>query len=239
MNLMQTTAAYHFVYTLSKFPPTLQDEVVKLMIQAAEATVGSRLALSLNQSFGSLLKVTKSTSGKLVSVGLVAVYLTIEAWNQLKLWWNGEITGIRCAKNIIDSFAGIAAGVGGGVAGAAAGSSIVTGIGMAIGTVVAPGAIAIGSLIGAVVGGVACATAANNLSDWLTQKIFNLPKDAAVENAYIFLELKYGNGPSNEKINSSFRQLALKYHPDKGGSYEDWHKLQVSMAVIKLSKGEI
>lgn len=38
MNLMQTTAAYNFVYTLSKFPPTLQDEVVKLMIQAAEAT---------------------------------------------------------------------------------------------------------------------------------------------------------------------------------------------------------
>ena len=28
MNLMQTTAAYNFVYTLSKFHPTLQDEVV-------------------------------------------------------------------------------------------------------------------------------------------------------------------------------------------------------------------
>jgi hypothetical protein len=239
MNLMQTTAAYNFIYTLSKFHPTLQDEVVKLLIQAAEAVGGSNVALSLSKSFESLLKVTKSTSGKLVSVGLVAVYLTIEAWNQLQLWWNGEITGKRCAKNIIDSFAGLAAGYGGGVAGAAAGSSIVNGIGVAMGTVVAPGAIAIGSVIGAVVGGVAFATAANHLSDWLTQKIFNLPKDAAVENAYIFLELKYGDGPSNDKINSSFRHLALKYHPDKGGSYDDCHKLQIAMAVIKLSKGEI
>ena len=35
MNLMQTTATYNFVYTLSKFNPTLQNEVVQLMIQAA------------------------------------------------------------------------------------------------------------------------------------------------------------------------------------------------------------
>ena len=97
--------------------------------------------------------------------------------------------------------------------------------------------VAMGSIIGAVLGGVTSATAANKISDWLTQKLFNLPKGAALENAYNFLGLEYG--ASNDEINSTFRQLALKYHPDKGGSYDDWHKLQVAMAIIKLSKGEI
>ncbi len=237
LKLIEATAAYNFISALSKLPPSVQNEVVQLTINAANIVVGSKLALTLHGSFNNLLQITKSTSGKIVAVGLVAVYLAFEAWNNLKLWWKGEITGIRCAKNVIDSLAGMTAGAVGGIAGAAVGSSIVTGIGVAIGAAVAPAALAVGSILGGVIGGVASATAASNISDWLTQKIFNLPKEVALENAYRFLDLEYG--ASNVEINSSFRHLALEYHPDKGGSYDDWHKLQVTMAIIKLSKGEI
>lgn len=219
-NLINKTATYTLIGTISKLDPTVQNKAIQLIINAAEATVGSELALS--QSFRNLLQLSKSTAGKIVSVGLVAIFLTREAIASLKLWWRGEISGIRCTKNIIDSIAGMAGGISGGMAGAAIGSLILPGIGTAI---------------GATVGGIAGSALTSNLSDWLTQKLFNLPKDVALENAYKFLGLEYG--ASNTEINSRFRHLALQYHPDKGGNKNDWDKLQVSMGLIKLSKGEI
>jgi hypothetical protein len=220
--LMEATTSYNFIATLSKLDPSAQKRVVQLIINAAENTVGTDLALTLSQRFNNLLQVSRSPAGKMVSVGLLAVYLTIEAWNNLKLWWRGEISGKRCAKNIIDSLAGVAGGYGGGIAGAA------------MGTLIFPG---VGTVIGAVVGSIAGTAITSCLSDWITQKIFDLPKSVALENAYRFLGLQ--NGASNDEINSSFRRLALRYHPDKGGNYDDWHKLQYYMAIIKISKGEI
>jgi hypothetical protein len=150
----------------------------------------------------------------------------------------------RCAKNIIDSLAKLSGGLSrGDVTKAAAGSSIVTGIGMAIVAIfvacalVNPIVIVIGLVIGAVVVWVALTTTATRLSDWLTQKISTSSKDVDIENAHKILGLE--NGASNEEIISNFRRLAVKYHPDKGGSSDDWQKLQVSLAVIKMTKGEI
>lgn len=65
---------------------------------------------------------------------------------------------------------------------------------------------------------------ANSLSDWLTLKLFDLPKDQAVENAFSFMNLSHH--ASNEEINSRFRQLCLQYHPDKDGDVNEFHKLQ-------------
>lgn len=158
----------------------------------------------------------------MVSVVLLSVYLTYEAWKNLKLWWRGEISGKSCAKSIVDNLAGVAGAISGGMAGAS------------IGTLIFP---VVGTAIGAVVGCVAGSEITSSLSDWLTQKIFDLPKDVALENAYRFLGLQYG--ASNGEINAGFRRLVLIHHPDRGGNYENWHKLQLSMAIIKLSKGEI
>jgi DnaJ-class molecular chaperone len=64
-----------------------------------------------------------------------------------------------------------------------------------------------------------------------------LPKDQAVENAFSFMNLSHH--ASNEEINSRFRQLCLQYHPDKDGDVNEFHKLQITMTIIRLSKGHL
>ena len=36
-----------------------------------------------------------------------------------------------------------------------------------------------------------------------------------------------------DEIKSRYRRMTLKYHPDKGGSYDDWHRLEKAMEIIK------
>ncbi len=42
---------------------------------------------------------------------------------------------------------------------------------------------------------------------------------------------------SNEEINKRYRELCKKMHPDKGGKLDEFQKLQISMAIIRLYKG--
>ena len=122
---------------------------------------------------------------------------------------------------MIDTTVSYAAGVGGGFGGAA------------IGTLLVPG---VGTVVGGIVGGIAAASLADVLVDWLTRKLFDVPKDVALENAYAFLGISCSS--SNSEINSAYRKLALRYHSDKGGDQENWDK-HYSMGVIKLSKGDL
>ena len=234
---LMASAAYNFIGTLSRLPPNVQNEVIQLTMTCAGSVIALPLTInSLNQNLNGLLTVTTSKYGNAISVGLLAVFLTYETWTNVKQWWKGEISGKLCAKNIIDSCAGLAGGVVGGMAGASIGAAVVTGIGLAFGTVVAPGVPAIGSIIGSVAGGIIGSALATKLSEWLTQYFFNLSQYTVLENAYTFLELECG--ASNEKINSSFARKASEYIPDKGENDENWFKLQYHMSVIKLSKGE-
>ena len=205
--------------TLSKLLPSSEARIVNAITNAA--VLPNRMALAIRQSANIALNLSKCISGKMFGFTLAAVYLSYEIYKDICRWWKGEISGVRCVKNVIDGTASMAAGVGGGFAGAAIGTALIPGV---------------GTVIGGIVGGITAASVMSALSDWVTQKIFNLPKEEALENAYRFLGLSYG--ASNDQINAAFKRLVLKYHPDKGGSYEDWHKLQVSMAVIKASKGE-
>jgi preprotein translocase subunit Sec63 len=75
----------------------------------------------------------------------------------------------------------------------------------------------------------------HGMIDRLTMSIFDLPKSVALENAFIFLGLP--PSASNADVNKKYKELALKYHPDKrGGSQEMFHKLMVNVAVIKASR---
>lgn len=90
-------------------------------------------------------------------------------------------------------------------------------------------------VVGGIVGGIGGAELANLLCDLLTQKIFDLPKTVALENAYRFLQLS--PKASNDEINKQFRKLAPQYPPDKqGGSNEQFQLLQSHVGVIKAAR---
>jgi DnaJ-class molecular chaperone len=55
-----------------------------------------------------------------------------------------------------------------------------------------------------------------------------------VEKAYKLLGVN--SEATMDEIQSSYRRMTLKYHPDKGGSYANWHKLDKAMANIKKER---
>ena len=166
--------------------------------------------------------LVNKAGGTIVMVALAAIHLTYDVIVNLKRWWNGEISGPRCAKNIMDSFLTIGAGVAGGL------------VGSLVGSFAGP----VGTVIGGVAGGIASSAAANALSDRLTQWLFGVPKSEALENAYRFLGVPMT--ASNSEVNTAYRHLCLKHHPDKpGGSREDFHFLQLNMATIKAARGAL
>ena len=165
-------------------------------------------------------QISTKASGAVVMVGLAFIYLSASAYSNIQRWWYGKISGKRCIKNLLDSTFAVGAGMAGGCAGAA------------IGSTVGP----LGTLLGGVVGGWVSAAGTGYLSDWMTQKMFGLPKDEALENAYRYLGVKMT--ASNAEINTAFRKLCLKHHPDKGGNRDDFFILQCNMGTIKVARNE-
>ena len=95
----------------------------------------------------------------------------------------------------------------------------------------------VGAVVGGVVGGMVASSLALTLVDKLTRTIFDLPKDEVVEAAYNFFELSHRC--SNSGVNTAYRQMCLRHHPDKGGKREEFFEVQVHMASIKMSRGEM
>ncbi len=146
------------------------------------------------------------------------------------------ISGKRCAQKIVEFIFVSCGTVGGAYLGLIGGGTIGAGIGTLLGGPVGSifGSI-IGEAIGGVVGGITGTKLGQALSDWLRKHFFDLPKDKAVENAYLFMDLHHEC--FNQDINKRYKELCLKYHPDKGGKVEDFQKLQSAMAIIRLSRG--
>ena len=183
-----------------------------------------------------LVGLAKQGGGAVAMVVLSAVYLSYQALSNLRQWWSGEISGVRCAKNIIDSLGGVAAGVGG-VVGAIIGS-VVSG--------------PLGILAGGIIGGLVGAHLARILLDRLTQKIFGVPKTGAKGNAYAnqgvpkteteekaYAFLGVPMTASNSEVNTAYRRLCRKHHPDKGGRAKEFLVVQAHMNVIRAARGNL
>lgn len=165
---------------------------------------------------------TDKYGGTRVMVALAAINIAYETYRSIQRWWRGEISGERCIKNVLDSSFTVVAGMGGGTAGAYYGA-IVGG---------PPGAV-----LGGIAGAYVSATAMNYLSDWITQKMFGLPKEEALENAYRYLGVEMT--ASNAEINTAFQTLVLKLHPDrKEGSHAEFYILQLNMGIIKQARSD-
>nr|XP_012562326.2 uncharacterized protein LOC105847351 [Hydra vulgaris] len=195
-------------------PIKYQNEIMNFM----ETLITNKaIMMSMNNAVGLVNKY----GGKVVRTTLAAVTLAYDVVKSIFRWWNGEISGHRCCKNIVDSLCTTVASVVGGISGAA------------IGTLLGPA----GTVVGGIIGGIISASAANALSDRMTQRLFGVPKDEALENAFRFFNLDVR--ASNHEINTAYRKMCLLHHPDKGGNSKDFHYVQVNMAIIKAAKGDL
>jgi hypothetical protein len=109
--------------------------------------MADKLNILFNGNEQLALKSTGKISTFIPAVALLTVVsITTEASLSIKQWWIGEISGKRCAKNIVDSLI-VAAGA---AIGAAGGGYVGSGIGVSVGTGI--GAL-FGGPVGAFVGG--------------------------------------------------------------------------------------
>eukprot|EP00092_Neocalanus_flemingeri_P067396 GFUD01082248.1.p1 GENE.GFUD01082248.1~~GFUD01082248.1.p1 ORF type:complete len:342 (+),score=53.06 GFUD01082248.1:98-1027(+) len=201
--------------TLCTIPPS---QLPKFLSRLENTVVGSGEISVMVKRGG---RIVKEVGTQIAVVGLAAAQLSWEAIKNITLWLNNEISGKYCVKNVVDSLGSIAASVGGAYAGAA------------VGAVGGP----VGLLAGGVVGSVAASYLSSLLMVHLTMIFFDLPKSAALENAYKVLGVHHKK--DNSTINSAYRQLALTCHPDKpGGSKEKWFDLQIALQIIRVSRGE-
>lgn len=75
------------------------------------------------------------------------------------------------------------------------------------------------------------------LFETLSEQLFNLPRNEALEKAYKFFEVK--PNASKREIDEAYRRLYLKHFPDNGGLFEDFMYVHHCMAVIKAARNEL
>nr|XP_047142612.1 uncharacterized protein LOC105849733 [Hydra vulgaris] len=153
---------------------------------------------------------------------LQEIKLAIDAIKSIKRWWKNEISGALCAKLLVDDYVKYKVAAFSGTACA-----------FTFGSLFGP--------VGAAVGGVGCmivgGAAAHAFSDRLTEWLFGVSREVALENAYKFFNLK--STASNKEINYAFNQLCKKFDPKSGGNEDEYYFVQVNMAIIKGSKNNL
>jgi len=195
-----------------------QEELLSVISKIVDV-VGTKEIMSIADKFVGL--ATTRFGAELIIREPIA-FLAVDATRNIYRWWIGEISGKRCAKSVLDSLGSVSGGMVLGAAGAALGLYVRPG-----GTVLVRVA---GSFVGNIGGGI--------LARYITQQIFGIPEDEALENAYNFLGLE--SDAENNEINYAFRRLCLKHHPDRPkGNADKFIKLQVNLQIIKTSRGEI
>eukprot|EP01061_Rhynchopus_euleeides_P046963 TRINITY_DN9163_c0_g2_i1.p1 TRINITY_DN9163_c0_g2~~TRINITY_DN9163_c0_g2_i1.p1 ORF type:complete len:242 (+),score=85.07 TRINITY_DN9163_c0_g2_i1:49-726(+) len=77
-------------------------------------------------------------------------------------------------------------------------------------------------------------------SDWgkWKEQMQNQAQESVAASAWVeqngspFVVLGLKEGASNEEVRNSYRKLSMKMHPDKGGSLEDFQKIQYAQNII-------
>ena len=74
----------------------------------------------------------------------------------------------------------------------------------------------------------------SDFSNWCKIKLFNLPRDKTLKNAYELLEIHHS--ASNENVYKRYKKLSSENH--KNGQIEDFYKVECAYVIIKASKGK-
>lgn len=205
--------------------PKAQLALQAALMKGGEQVVGlvapmmPRFAKALGSQWVSAVKNINSGAMMKLNIVLTAGFLAADAIHNIYRWWNGEISGARASKNVVDATASVLGGFGG----------------CSAGTMVGSYAGPVGAGIGCAVGSIVGSNAASSLSDHLTQSIFGIPPSEALENAYRYFGVS--KNADTEDINKIFRRLSKQYHPDKpGGSHSKFIEVNTYLEVIRASR---
>jgi len=141
--------------------------------------------------------------------------LGAEATVEVRRWLMGETSGMQCSQVVLDRALTVLSNF-----------KLASGCQLQV----------LGGPLGALVGGYSSA-------DWLYDEIFKKPQADALRDAFTFLSFRTRNDGdwsmiSVEEISLVYRRMCLRGHPSRGGSPQDYLKLQVSMELIKAFCGE-
>ena len=217
--LLETKRNYGFYYALSRFSPGMQTKVLPLVVRNAKSMQIVALASATQIS-------PYQQAGKVCAVLIALGPFGKQFYQNIKKWRNNEISGKRCAKNILDDAGELIGNLFGGSVGATSGAYA--------GAMFGPIGVVVGGLAGGYLGSVMGADMFRNWFEKKTEGMLSCPADIAVERAYDF----FGLSPtcSNADINKRYKELALQYHPDKRGDKDKFVELQTHHAILKAER---
>ena len=176
----------------------------------------------------------KFTSKDMVFLAMALVLGTIQlievSISSIWEWYDGKISGKRCIEQIVGVYARVGGIYVGSVGGAMAATEILEK------AVIAGTAGGLVVMCATLTGSVFVSWTAQELTKSLSCWLLDIDKDKKLENAYRFLGVP--RNAQNQEIDKTYRQLALQYHPDKGGDKNEFLKLQIRMAVIRKAREE-
>ena len=164
---------------------------------------------------------------------LIATNIAVECSRAIWEYIRGDISLEEVAQRSLVAVGGAAGGVLGGAVGAATGAALSKAI---FGE--SEKAKNLGGLLGGIAGGLLGGhVGASTTRSILDHFPFGSSRGEAVQNAYNTMDLT--PDATNDEINQRFRQLALKYHPDRpGGSTEVFQELNTAMEIIRASRAD-
>lgn len=197
----------------------------------APSAVGAVIGTSIFNSSSSAANVLNETiqSGTYTAAIATGVQFCSDSWK----WWQGRINGKEVGRRIVRNVTVNSTAVVGGAGGSA--------VGGAIGTAVFPGTgTVIGSVIGGVCGSISFGTLVNDkFEDWWRGYHVTYVKDSK---ELLEISLEYFGFSKNDlkdydKLNMDtmthkYREYAKVYHPDKGGTKEEWIALVNHFAIV-------
>ena len=165
-------------------------------------------------------------AGQIIGVAIEIGQFGNNFYQHIIKWKNNEISGKRCAKSILDDAGELIGNLYGGWVGATSGASA--------GAMFGPFGMLVGGVAGGVLGSFMGADMFRNWFEEKTEEILSCPANIAVEKAYDF----FGLSPTctNADINKRYKELSLRYHPDKGGDTEKFVELQTHHAILKAAR---
>ena len=148
-------------------------------------------------------------------------------WQALELidsWRKGEKSGKEVALAFVIETGSVLGGIAGGTAGHV--------VGAAAGRLV--GCELCGSIVGSVIGAWIGSAAGQAFIEVFFANFFALTPDKGLNEAYAY----YDANPSTsvEELNKKYRTLAKQHHPDKGGSQQEFLKLNLYLDVIRQDR---